>query len=105
MLRGLQNARGIVTLLRLVNLIRTKYENPALRDFDIEITEGKPTPEQLKSLTKYYDKSTDKPDDVHSTMSAVRPILVDWYHGRVAVNNESEAAKILEELAKRKQSN
>lgn len=79
-------------------MIKTKYENPALRDFDIEITENKPTSEQLKSLGRYYKNDKFNEDSV----STVRPILVDWYHGRVAVNDESEAAKILEELAKRK---
>lgn len=74
---------------RLVELIKANYSNPAKQNFDIDITEDKPTPEQLKTLEGFTK-------DLSS-----RPLLVDWFHGRTA-NDEQQAKTILEQLVESK---
>jgi hypothetical protein len=32
----------------------------------------------------------------------VRPLLVDWHHGKIAVNDEPASKKIIDELSKGK---
>lgn len=95
--------------------IKSRFGNEAKRKFDIEITEAKPTSEQLSTLLRYYhiDKENLKSDKTDRSgnpvgleglnpesisQGTVRPMLVDWYNGRVAINNEDLAKQILNDL-------
>jgi len=77
------------------------------RDFDVEITESKPTSEQAKTIISYYNKdqlnaeSTADAEAALKRAGITRPFLVDWYNGKIAVNDESVAKQILNELSKK----
>lgn len=107
MFKSAGNTRSLITLFHnptssisknLVSIIKTKYENPATRSFDIEITESKPTHEQFKSLNSFYRQQLDEKEPI-------RPILVDWFNGKVAVNDEQSSIKILQDALNSSSSN
>lgn len=88
--------------------ISKKYQETGKHLFDIEITDQKPTSEQVKSILSYLSTQKlvkndsddyDLPKDLRS-VGVARPILVDWFNGKVAVDDEEAAKKILADLAK-----
>ncbi|CAN6674542.1 hypothetical protein TRVA0_056S00408 [Trichomonascus vanleenenianus] len=101
MFRTMEKTRGMLTLFHspasqtsknVLRMVRTAFPNVAHRDFDIEVLETNPTEEQVETMHKFGLQD-----------SKTRPILVDWFNGKVAVD-ESIAKQILDEL-KAKQSN
>lgn len=67
--------------------------------YDIEITEQKPTSDQVKAIMGFASPDNAEMLKKHGF---VRPLLVDWHHGKIAVNDESSAKKIIDELSKSK---
>ncbi|KAI0545875.1 DUF1687-domain-containing protein [Xylaria curta] len=90
----------------------THQTNPHRPDFELNITEEPPTPDQLKTILEYVGKSKissvvqgassenealkkfkESPDNFK------RPVIVDWNNGRaLASDKESEILKMLDQL-------
>ncbi|KAI1842592.1 hypothetical protein JX265_012584 [Neoarthrinium moseri] len=92
----------------------TPQTDPKRQEFDLEITESAPTPDQLKSILEYV--GTGKISSVISGASSEkdalrkfkesndnfkRPVVVDWNNGKaVASESDSEILKMLKDLKK-----
>ncbi|RAL65925.1 hypothetical protein DID88_005587 [Monilinia fructigena] len=88
--------------------------NPRRQEFELEVTESAPTPDQLKSILEYIGVSKvgsivtgakDEADAVRKIQSNQdsfqRPLTVDWSNGRaVAGDNQSEILKMLNTISK-----
>ncbi|ESZ92394.1 hypothetical protein SBOR_7202 [Sclerotinia borealis F-4128] len=84
------------------------------QEFELEVTEAAPTPDQLRSILEFMGVSkvssliTGAKNEVDAFRliksnedSFQRPLTVDWSNGRaVAGDNESEILKMLNELPK-----
>ncbi|TRX88933.1 hypothetical protein FHL15_010161 [Xylaria flabelliformis] len=86
--------------------------NPHRPEFELNITEEPPTPDQLQTILEYVGKS--KISSViqgaasenealkkfkESSDNFKRPVIVDWNNGRaLASDNESEILKMLDQL-------
>ncbi|RAO66898.1 uncharacterized protein BHQ10_002910 [Talaromyces amestolkiae] len=78
-------------------------------DFEIEVTESLPTPDQLSTIIDYLGSKGVKPgavvqgaaskDDALKKLSEsgfARPIVVDWSNGKAVIgDNESEILRLL----------
>ncbi|RDL40989.1 Thioredoxin-like protein [Venustampulla echinocandica] len=84
-------------------------------EFQLDVTEEPPTPDQLESIIQYLEPSK-IPMIVKGARTQVdamkklkedpesfqRPVTVDWEHGRaVTGDNESEILKMIEGLGKK----
>ncbi|APA11674.1 hypothetical protein SS1G_05135 [Sclerotinia sclerotiorum 1980 UF-70] len=88
---------------------------PQRDEFELEVTESAPTPDQLRSILEFMGPSKigsivtgakDEADAVRKIKSNEdsfqRPLTVDWSNGRaVAGDNESEILKMLNALPKK----
>ncbi|OIW30842.1 DUF1687-domain-containing protein [Coniochaeta ligniaria NRRL 30616] len=87
--------------------------DPKRAEFDLDVTEKPPTPDQLRTILDYVGN----PSAVISGASTVdeamkkfkqdaesfkRPVVVDWNNGKAAVgDNKSEILKMLDALPKK----
>lgn len=100
MFRTMQNVRGAVSLFydssnaskALISYIKKTFPDEAKRSFDIDLKDGQPTKSQLESIAEF------SPEFKKITVAPL-PLLVDWFHGKVA-ENETAAKHILDELKK-----
>ncbi|PMD60810.1 DUF1687-domain-containing protein [Hyaloscypha bicolor E] len=90
----------------------TPQTNPKRQEFDLEVTEAPPTPDQLKSILEYVGAqkastiikgARDEADAMkklkENSENFQRPITVDWANGRVVAGaNESEILKMVQDL-------
>lgn len=93
----------------MASFVNKTYKASGCHLFDIEITEKKPTNQQTKSIVSFLSSKqksmsvesadADLPTELTS-LGVVRPILVDWFNGKVSINNEEEAKQLLADLAK-----
>ncbi|KAF7898184.1 hypothetical protein EAF00_004630 [Botryotinia globosa] len=88
--------------------------NPKRQEFELEITESAPTPDQLKSILEYVGVSKvgsivagakDEADAVRKIKanedSFQRPLTVDWSNGKAVVGDgKSEILTMLNALSK-----
>lgn len=107
--RNVSHAPGSAISKSLAAHIRSKYPAQSHSKFNVEITDNKPTPEQLRIIEhcKGFPSAPppSKPVASEETAAAATdskesnkvPILIDWDHGKVAVDNEALALKILQE--------
>lgn len=105
----------------LAATIRSKYPSQSHPGFNVEITESKPTVDQLRIIqnakgapkgfeampgpgsgnpvaASYAAENADSEDGKTNKI----PILVDWDNGKVAVDNEDRALEILRQRANEK---
>ncbi|ODQ64384.1 hypothetical protein NADFUDRAFT_52713 [Nadsonia fulvescens var. elongata DSM 6958] len=73
--------------------------------FDIEIITNPPTPQQWSVIGTYLDAA--RPGEGHNQMpsesaTTMGPILVDWDAGRVALNNQPLALKLIHDRLNQK---
>ncbi|EEA22725.1 hypothetical protein TMatcc_001573 [Talaromyces marneffei ATCC 18224] len=82
---------------------------PLRDDFEVEITESLPTPDQLSTIIDYLGSKGVKPGAVVqgaaskadalkklSEIGFARPIVVDWSNGKAVIgDNESEILRLL----------
>ncbi|PRT56505.1 hypothetical protein B9G98_04125 [Wickerhamiella sorbophila] len=103
MFKTAQNVRAVVTLFHnpniaksrnLLNYIEKTYPDNASRRFDFEVNDRQPTKEQLTHLERLAPKYRKE----FEAEGIPRPTLVDWFNGKIAVDNESSAKEILEEI-------
>lgn len=106
----------------LATTIRSKYPSQSHANFNVEITEHKPTPDQLRIIQRAKGapagfEAPAPPEaaegaagashsavaDLEDSKTNKVPILVDWDNGTVAVDDESQALRILQ--AKAQESN
>ncbi|THV52253.1 hypothetical protein BGAL_0084g00130 [Botrytis galanthina] len=88
--------------------------NPKRQEFELEVTESAPTPDQLKSILEYIGVSKvssivtgakDEADAVRKIKanedSFQRPLTVDWSNGKAVVgDSKSEILTMLNALSK-----
>lgn len=81
-------------------VIKRKYPVQSSYNFNVEVTEGKPTPDQLNIIRNCKGIPVEFKEETGSGALGKVPILVDWDNGKVAVDSEAQALKILEDKAK-----
>ncbi|PQE32924.1 Thioredoxin-like fold protein [Rutstroemia sp. NJR-2017a WRK4] len=88
--------------------------HPKRAEFELEVTEAAPTPDQLRSILEYLGASKvgslvtgakDEADAVRKIQangdSFVRPVTVDWGNGKAVMGaNESEILKMVNAIPK-----
>ncbi|KAB5547191.1 thioredoxin-like protein [Coniochaeta sp. 2T2.1] len=91
----------------------TAQTHPKRAEFDLDVTEKPPTPDQLMTILDYVGNpgvvipGTSSVDEAmqkfkQDSESFKRPVVVDWNNGKAAVgDNESAILKMLDELPKK----
>jgi hypothetical protein len=94
----------------LASFVYDNYKASGQHSFDVEITETRPTSQQTNSILSYLATARQTPSPAESpdsdlpkeltSLGVSRPILVDWFNGKVSINDEKGAKQLLADLAK-----
>ena len=76
-------------------VIKQKYPVQSTHNFNVEVTESRPTTDQLSIIRSSKGVPAEFKEETSSGVLGKVPILVDWDNGKVAIDNEAQALKIL----------